>query len=162
MAFCAKCGAQVSGAFCPQCGAPAGASAGGAGGGGSAPPPPSSSGSTSSGLEEHVAATLCYVTIIPPILFLLISPYNQNKTIRFHAFQSIFFIAAYVVLQLGLTIVSVMIAMIDLGILSMLFGFLSWIIMLGFFALWVYILIQTYSKKKFVLPVIGPLAEKQA
>jgi uncharacterized membrane protein len=159
MAFCARCGAQVTGAFCPQCGAPA---SGTAAGGSPPPPPPGAAASTSSGLEEHVAATLCYVTIIPPILFLLISPYNQNKTIRFHAFQSIFFIAAYVVLQLGLTVVSVMIAMVDLGFLSMLFGFASWLIMLAVFGLWVYLLIQTYQKKKVVLPVIGPLAAKQA
>src|SRR5262249_49559896 len=31
MAFCTSCGAQVKGAFCEQCGAPASAAAGGAG-----------------------------------------------------------------------------------------------------------------------------------
>jgi uncharacterized membrane protein len=33
---------------------------------------------------------------------------------------------------------------------------------LGFFALWIFLMIQTYQGKKIALPVIGDLAAKQA
>jgi uncharacterized membrane protein len=32
----------------------------------------------------------------------------------------------------------------------------------GFFALWLFLMYKAYNKEKFVLPIIGPLAEKQA
>jgi hypothetical protein len=56
--------------------------------GGSLPPsgPPAAAG----GMTDNVASALCYVLgLITGILFLVLSPYNQNKTVRFHAFQSI-------------------------------------------------------------------------
>ena len=43
-----------------------------------------------SGLQDNVAGMLAYITIVPAIIFLVMAPYNQNKFIRFHAFQSIF------------------------------------------------------------------------
>jgi hypothetical protein len=73
MAFCASCGAPVDGHFCAKCGAAASAPA------------------AFVGLTDNVAGALCYLLgIITGIVFLLISPYNQNRTIRFHAFQSIY------------------------------------------------------------------------
>jgi uncharacterized membrane protein len=32
----------------------------------------------------------------------------------------------------------------------------------GFFFLWLFLMYKAYNKEKFVLPIIGPLAEKQA
>ena len=44
------------------------------------------------GLEENLACALCYALgLLTGIVFLVLAPYNQNKLIRFHAFQSIFF-----------------------------------------------------------------------
>jgi uncharacterized membrane protein len=40
--------------------------------------------------------------------------------------------------------------------------FLSSLIGLGFFVLWVIMLIQTYQGKTIVLPLIGPIAQQQA
>jgi len=34
---------------------------------------------------------VAYITIIPAIIFLVMEPYNKNKFVRFHAFQSLFF-----------------------------------------------------------------------
>ena len=92
MAFCPNCGAQATGTFCPNCGtAIAGGSAGSAGGTDTRPlrPPPSSS-----GLTNNVASMLCYfpffIGLICSIVFLVVAPYNQNKTVRFNAFQSLF------------------------------------------------------------------------
>jgi len=40
--------------------------------------------------------------------------------------------------------------------------FLSPLIGLAFFILWIYLIVSTYQGKTVVLPVIGPLAQQQA
>ena len=147
MAFCAKCGGQVSGSFCTQCGATVGAVGG---------PAPATTPS-SSGLAENIAAALSYIWPVG-VAFLFIAPYNTNKTIRFHAFQSIFYTVAYIVVVFGLTLLSIAMALAGVGIL----GNLVWLLQLAMFALWIFLVYKAYNNEKFVLPVIGPLAEKQA
>lgn len=157
---CAKCGAEFEGKFCPQCGAPAPgeAAAGGGGGAGSTPPPntapPAQAAAASGGLSDNAAATLCYVFILA-IVFLLIAPYNSNKTVRFHAFQAIFLWIAMVVVYIALGFLTIMLPWWMTSMLGML-------LQLGFFILWIFMLIKTYQGSKVVLPVIGPIAEKQA
>ena len=147
MAFCPSCGAPVEGRYCAKCG-----TAVDSGTPASASPavnlPPISAG----GLPENTAAALCYLLgWVTGIIFLILEPYNKNKLIRFHAFQSIFLGVAVMIVWWALRIM------------------LSWqawalisLIDLGFFILWIYLLIQTYQGKKVVLPVIGDLAAKQA
>src|SRR6266403_1486069 len=92
MAFCPSCGSQVDGRFCPKCGTAVAAEAGVGG----TIPPPAAPAAQASGLTENMAAALCYLLFCIPggVLFLVLAPYNQNRTIRFHAFQAIFFGAA--------------------------------------------------------------------
>ena len=107
------------------------------------------------GLPENTAAALCYLLgLITGILFLVLEPYNKNKLIRFHAFQSIFLHVAVIIVWFALRIV---LAGSFFSMIS-LFGLID----LAFFVLWIYMLVQTYQGKKIVLPVIGDLAAKQA
>ena len=148
MPFCASCGTQVEGAFCPKCGAPVGT--------GAAPPPSGAPPVASAApMADNAASALCYL-LIPAIVFLVIAPYNQKKTVRFNAFQSIFLFVAMVVCSIALGIV--------LGILHMWFiGFgIHSLYSLACFVLWVYLLITTFQGKTTVLPLIGPLAQQQA
>ena len=147
MAFCATCGSAVEGQFCAKCGSQVGAA------------PSASSGTAmqvSGAMADNVASALCYlVGLITGIIFLVLAPYNKNPVIRFHAFQSIFMNVAWIVIAFGLNIV--------LGIMHLwsLF-FLSSLVGLAFFVLWVVMLIQTFQGKTIVLPVIGPIAQQQA
>jgi uncharacterized membrane protein len=159
MAFCLNCGNQVDGRFCAKCGtAVAEAASAGAGvpGAVATPPPvPTVTGATPAGLTDNVASALCYaVGLITGILFLVLAPYNQNRKIRFHAFQSIFLHAAVIVVWIGMLFVSA----ISGGLLL----FVMPLIWLGFFVLWLVLIIKAYQDQKLVLPIIGPLAEKQA
>lgn len=106
-------------------------------------------------MSENVASALCYLfTFITGIIFLVIAPYNQNKTVRFHAFQSIFLGVAVIVIQIGWSVIS----LITHGL-----GFLLYpLLMLFFFGLWLYMMWTAYNNKKVKLPLIGDLAEKQA
>lgn len=151
MAFCPNCGSQVSGGFCPNCGTAVGGNASGPTGAGYSVPPAASTG----GLTENVASALCYLFgFITGIIFLLIAPYNQNKTIRFHAFQSIFLSVAWFACHICVLIL----AAITHG-----FGiFLSPVVGLLFFLLWLYMMFSAFNHRKIKLPVIGDLAEKQA
>lgn len=103
------------------------------------------------GLSENAAAALCYVLgLITGIVFLVLQPYNQNRLIRFHAFQSIFLHVACIVIIFVAGIVF-------RGFLV----FLMPIVWLAVFALWIYMIVKAYQGSKVVLPVVGPLAEQQ-
>ena len=52
------------------------------------------------GLSDTAASGLAYITIIPAIVFLVVAPYNQNPTIRFHSWQSIFLGIAWFAISL--------------------------------------------------------------
>jgi uncharacterized membrane protein len=155
MAFCPKCGAPVEGSFCGQCGTALGAPAGP---GGATPPPAA----TTAGMADNVAGTLCYVLgFITGILFLVLEPYNRNKKVRFHAFQSIFLSVAWFGFWIVLQIVFSILMAMSWAMFSLVSG-LSMLVGLAFFVLWLYLLWKTYQDQKVVLPVVGPLAEKQA
>jgi len=91
----------------------------------------------------------------------VLAPYNQDKTIRFHAFQSIFWNLAFIVISIGITIIS-MIAVSILSVFGLLFSLLHLVVWFGFMVSWLYLMWKAYNNQRVVLPVIGPLAEKQA
>jgi uncharacterized membrane protein len=161
MVFCSNCGTQVPGAFCPNCGAPAGAGAGPAPGvGGGIPQSPVAP--SAAGMADNLASALCYIPfavgLIVSIAFLVIAPYNQNKTIRFNAFQSLLI---HVAVFLVFVVLGMLGAMMHVaGILGL--GVLYPLISLGSFILLLYLAYSAYTNKKVVLPVIGEFAEKQA
>jgi len=114
------------------------------------------------GMEENLAAALCYVFgLLTGVLFLVLAPYNQNRVIRFHAFQSIFLHVASIAVFIALAIMIGILHLIPfvgtfLGlILYPITGF-------GLFILWLMLMYKAYNKERWVLPIIGELAEKQA
>ncbi len=153
MAFCPNCGAAVEGRFCPKCGTAVttGEAAGGAPQAGPTYGTPTA-GTTSSGLSENVASALCYVLgLLTGIIFLVLAPYNQNKTIRFHAFQSIFLHVAWLAIWFA-----------SIFILHGFMIFVTPLVGLAFFIIWILVIIKAYQGQKLVLPVIGSLAQQQA
>ncbi len=159
MPFCKNCGASVEGQFCSQCGTPVESAPGTGPGGQPAAPPP---GVGAAGLSENAAAALSYLLgFITGIIFLAIAPYNQNRTVRFHAFQSIFFSIALLAISIGLGILSTILFAISFwlgtafGLLQMLFG-------LAVFILWLYLIWKSYQGQRLMLPVIGELAAAKA
>ena len=142
MAFCNMCGTQVADGTttCAACSGRATVASANAG----------------QGLADNVAGMLAYVTIIPAIIFLVTPPYNKNRFIRFHSFQCLFFCVALIVLQVGLSILTVVPFM---GLITIP---LHLVIGLGALVLWVVLLLKANQGQMYKLPVIGDLAEKQA
>ena len=161
MPFCASCGTQVEGRFCAKCGAAMAA-------GGSPPPPPGVSPSgpyaspVSAPMADNMASALCYALgFITGIVFLVMEPYSKNRAVRFHAFQSIFLSVGVIAVDIVLGILfRVMIAI--FGFFGLLAGLVWPLFGLGCFILWLYLMYSAYNGKTLVLPVIGPLAQKQA
>jgi uncharacterized membrane protein len=151
MSFCANCGAAVEGRYCSKCGAAVGGPDQTPGG------PRFSAPAAGAGLSDRAAAALCYaLLVITGVLFLILEPYNRNRTIRFHAFQAIFLGLAWFVISAAVAIV--------FGAIHPLaaFLFLSPLVSLAFFVLWIYMIVTAYQGQTVVLPVIGPLAQQQA
>jgi uncharacterized membrane protein len=110
-------------------------------------------------MSDNMAGALAYLlTVITGILFLVLEPYNRSKFVRFHAFQSIFFFAAWVAFSI---VISILTYAMPFG-LGFVVGLLSMVVWLGGIIVWVLLMVKAYNHERFKLPVIGDLAEKQA
>jgi len=167
MAFCANCGAAVDGRFCQKCGAPASVPGADPAPGATVNPPVATSLQpqpvvASVSMNDNMASALCYLFgFITGILFLVLAPYNQNRTIRFHAFQSIFLNIAWFAVWIVVTIIAL-----ALNAIPFLGVFVSIVLHLALFLagiiIWFYMMYKAYNGEKVVLPFVGPLADKQA
>jgi len=113
-------------------------------------------------MTDNMAGALCYLFgFITGILFLVLAPYNQNRNIKFHAFQSIFLNIAWIVVWIVAVIFSLALHAIPIlgAILSIL---IHAAVGIGFFIVWLYMMFKTYNGEKVILPIIGPLADRQA
>lgn len=113
-----------------------------------APPP-----QAQSGLSDTAAGALAYITILPAILFLVLEPYNKKAYVRFHAWQSIF---------LGIACIAMWFVNMVLALIPIIGWLLMLLIGLGIFVLWIVCILKAVNGQKFMVPIIGPLAEKQA
>jgi uncharacterized membrane protein len=97
---------------------------------------------------------LCYlIPVVCPIIFLVVDPYKSDRKIRFDAFQSLFIWVALIVLNIAIGIIA--------G-LSYHLLFLYSLLRLAELGVTIFMAIKAYQGQKFVLPVIGELADKQA
>lgn len=137
---CIACGEPLPavGSFCPACG--------------SAKPAAKPVLGTTGGIPDRAAGALAYVLLLPAIFFLLWPPFKRNRFIRFHAWQSIL-----------LTAVSIIV----FGILLSMMGrvlviFVSFILALGWFILWLVLIVKALQGEMFGLPFLGRLADRQS
>lgn len=158
MTYCTKCGAAVGDGttFCGSCGTQVIGTAAQAGVGSPLAP---AAGIQVTGLTSNVAAALTYLFgFITGIIFLVIEPYNKDPFVRFNAFQSIFLSVFYIVF-------SMVFGMLFLGSLGFLFTLIALalrLVELAFFLLWLFLMYKAYKNERYSLPIIGPLAAKQA
>ena len=151
MAYCVKCGTQISeqAPFCSSCGTQQ-KNVG-------APPSTMSGGAPTSALTENMAAFLSYLFLwVGGVIFLLI---DKRPFVRFHAAQSI-------VVFVGLHIVHMMLGlfwgfhMFHGGWGAFAPGFLLFrVVEFGGFVLWVFLMIKAYQGEWFKVPVVWEIAE---
>ncbi len=158
MVQCAKCATRFEGRYCPNCGAPADAAA--------EKPftrreysanvPPAVTAEPVPGVPSNWASVICYVVlIVGPVVFLFLAPYNRDRKIRFDAYQALFLHIAWILIRV------IIIAAVNP--VAWRLGDLLWnVCALAYLAVIIVMAIKAYQSEKLVLPVIGPLAEKQA
>jgi uncharacterized membrane protein len=121
---------------------------------------------SSMNMDENIASALSYVLMwLTGIIFYFLE--KENKTVRFHAMQSI-------LTFLPLTIIGWILSFLGApsaswsytgyysynpGIPALLW--LSWLVYLLMFILWLILMFKAYQGEKFKLPVVGDIAEKQ-
>ena len=104
---------------------------------------------SSTGLDENIAAALSYLLgWVTGIIFFLLEP--DRPFIRFHAAQSI------------VTFSSISIAMFILSWVPFIGYFISALLGLLAFILWLILIIKAYQGERYKLPIAGDLAEKLA
>jgi len=108
-------------------------------------PAPASGG----GMDPKLAGAISYLWITA-IIFLLIEPYNKDKFVRFHSFQSLFLGIASIIIHTVLMIIPI----------------IGWLL-LPFASLGILILaimggVKAYQGQQWQMPIIGKIAAEQA
>ena len=142
MSFCKACGQEIGTAtFCPKCGANQSAAVA---------PAAAPAASPTEGLQENIAALLCYaVGWVTGIIFLLI---DKRPFVKFHAAQSIVVFGGLTVIRIGLLFMHGLTG----GIIG--WGLLSLVSLLGLI-LWILLMVKAYQHEMFRLPVAADIAD---
>jgi uncharacterized membrane protein len=112
-------------------------------------------------LPRTIAGALAYCTIIPAIIFLLVEPYSKDRFIRFQSFQCIGLCLAGLVIGAALRVAGFLLYFIPaLG--HLLVVLVSMVVILGFFVIWVVLVVKALQGETFKLPLIGDYAEQQS
>jgi uncharacterized membrane protein len=121
---------------------------------------PNAAAATNSGLSDNAAGAIAYLTVIPAIIFLIVEPFNKKSFVRFHSWQCIFLCLAAIVLDIAM---GILLAIITMVFPLAFFGVFLWpIVNLGWLIVVILCIVNAYQGKRFKLPVIGALADKQA
>jgi uncharacterized membrane protein len=136
------------------------------------PPPPFTppgggagpGGKTSLGLDENVAAMLCYLTmfccglgIIVSLIFFVTE--KTSRFVRFHALQGLLFGGLWIVLGIFFRILYTLLSMADMGILGLGLAGVQLIIVLVLVVFLILAAVKAYQRQIYKLPVIGDIAE---
>ena len=122
---------------------------------------------TSMNLDENVASALCYVlTWLTGIIFYFME--KENKTVRFHAMQSILTFLPLTILGyvfsgiLGVSYSYNNVYGYTYGVPTLSpFYYVGMLIYLVVFVLWLLLMFKAYKGETFKLPIVGDIAEKQ-
>ena len=152
---CGGCGVDLipGAAFCPGCGRPAASAMADflIDRPSSAPP--------GAGLPPNIAGLLCYSAgCITGIFFLVLSPYKEDRFVRFHAYQAIFLSVVYFLLYSAAAFFPASLPRMFWPLGELLRLFLN----LGFFCLWLFLMSRAYQNEELKVPVIGEIAARQS
>ena len=113
---------------------------------------------SSTGIEPNVAAALSYILWLITGLFFLVLE-RDNRFVRFHAAQSIVVSVFLIILYVGVSILTGILAFIPV---------LGWLLVLvltiglsvGTFVLWLLLMWRAYQGEEWEVPVAGEMARK--
>lgn len=111
-----------------------------------------------SGLSDNTAGAIAYITFLPAVAFLILVPYKKSAFVRFHAWQSIYLNFLTLVVSYALSFVLAW-----GGVPGVILAVhVTWLIALFWLLVWAFCAISALYGKRFKLPILGALAERQA
>ena len=105
-----------------------------------------------------MAAAISYITFIPAVLFLVMEPYNRDRFVRFHSWQSI---SLWIVL-VGVRIIFYVLSAMSFHLLWWLFLLIRMAIGFVLFVFWLIALIKASQGQWYKIPIVGDLASSFA
>ena len=120
--------------------------------------PASASSTSSTGLAPNVAGALAYVLgAITGVVFFVIE--KENRFVRFHAAQSIAVSLLFIVVSIGLSVLSGVLVFVP--ILGWIVAFLLSVgLAVAAFVLWVLLMWRAYQGREWEVPIAGGIARK--
>jgi uncharacterized membrane protein len=109
--------------------------------------------------ENRLLAALGYPFGIIAII-VLVTDMKNNRFMKYHAVQALFFVLAAIVVFIGASILLAILGSISNAFLFL--GFLYPLLSLGWFILTIYYAVQAYNGKIFSIPVVGSYAARYA
>jgi uncharacterized membrane protein len=116
---------------------------------------------TNLGVAPNVGGLLCYAPCCIGLVFSVVAAVveKQSRFLRFHAFQSLLFHGALLIISIGVQIALTIVGMISSGLA--LIGSLLWMLVgLGILAAVILLMVKAYSNEEYKLPVLGDIAQK--
>ena len=111
-----------------------------------------------SSFTDNSLGAIAYLTVVPALFFLAISPYNKSAYVRFHAWQSTVLSAIAFLLFMVPSLFPVLNTYVEfIAFLSL---YLLILIVWGLVSVWC--AIQALNGKLIKIPVIGTWAERQS
>ncbi|HMF55969.1 MAG TPA: hypothetical protein VK619_06395, partial [Pyrinomonadaceae bacterium] len=125
-----------------------------------APPPPPPSGmppggggkTSLGGLDENLAAMLCYLTMFCCFLGIVVSivffvTEKVSRLVRFHALQSLFLAGVAIAISIVFAILQAILYSADLGIVALGLSIIRLLIGLVFFGVWILCAVKAYQNQ---------------
>ncbi len=111
-------------------------------------------------MADNLVSAICYIIGPFAAIFLFIAPYNTNKAVRFHAFQSLFLSIGLFAVNIVLsTLASSMFYVTGVGVLlALVMSFFG----LAVLALYVILAIRAYQGQGIELPFLSQFARQMA
>ena len=111
-----------------------------------------------SSFTDNSLGAIAYLTVVPAIFFLAISPYNKSAYVRFHAWQSTVLSAVTFIIYLVLCLIPALNTFLE----SIAIWGLYLVVILVWALISIRCAIQALNGKLFKLPAIGSWAERQS
>ena len=127
-------------------------------------------GKSALGLDGNVAAALGYPIRIIAIICLVME--KENRFVKFHALQSILMHAGFIVVAIAVWVVGLILMVVGIaasaatnsgafgGLFTMLFVLIWFAVIACYIGGLIFAAVKAYGGNKFMLPVVGNMAEK--
>ena len=107
--------------------------------------------------QDTLFGALAYVTVVPAILFLVLPAFRNRTFVRFHAWQSILFAIASMVIGVAMRLIFAILSFVPF--IGFLFAWISvGVVFLAIVILWAVLVVKAAQGQAYELPWLGNFA----